>query len=134
MEKVIQFLKDADIVFIATAEPGGQPHIRPIGSMFDYNGGLYFCTRLAGALCAELKANPKVEISIKKGAQWIRLAAEVAADDSCDVADALVVHNPSLAKAPGFDLADYAVYKLASGSAIQIVEKVKLKLNAIHLI
>lgn len=117
MNRVIQFLKDAEVVFIATAEPSGQPHIRPIGSIFDYEGSLYFCTKKGGSLYSELSANPKVELSIKEDARWIRVAAEVAADESCGAKDAMVISNPSLAQSPGFAIGDYAVYKLTRGSA-----------------
>ena len=39
--KVIEFLKNAKVYYAAT-EDGGQPHVRPIGFVMEYNGGLAF--------------------------------------------------------------------------------------------
>lgn len=39
--KVIDFLKNAKVFHIATAD-GDQPHVRPIGFVMDYEGKLAF--------------------------------------------------------------------------------------------
>ena len=59
--KVIDFLKNAKVFHIATAD-GDQPHIRPIGFVMDYEGKLAFYSDNRKKMFKQLQANPKAEI------------------------------------------------------------------------
>lgn len=59
--KVIDFLKNAKVFHIATAD-GDQPHVRPIGFVMDYEGKLAFYSDNRKKMFKQLQANPKAEI------------------------------------------------------------------------
>ena len=59
--KVIEFLKNAKVYYAAT-EDGGQPHVRPIGFVMEYNGGLAFYSDKRKNMYKQLMKNPKMEI------------------------------------------------------------------------
>lgn len=76
MNEIIQFLNDCGTFFLATEE-GGQPRVRPLGFVMDYNGKLAFCTNNQKPMFKQMKANPRVELSACKGPDWVRIAGKV---------------------------------------------------------
>ena len=74
MQKVYDFLKEAGTYFLAT-DDGGQPRVRPFGTVDIFNGQLTIQTGRKKACYRQMKANPKVEICAMKGGEWIRIAA-----------------------------------------------------------
>lgn len=44
MEKVIKFLQENSILFLATIGLDGKPKVRPFQFMLENEGKLYFCT------------------------------------------------------------------------------------------
>ena len=43
MERVVKFLKDADVYYLATVE-GNQPRVRPFGTAYIFEGKFYIHT------------------------------------------------------------------------------------------
>ena len=80
MEKVLQFLKDAETYYLATVE-GDQPRVRPFGTAHIFEGKLYIQTGKVKDVSKQLHANPKAEICAFKGGEWIRVAGELVEDD-----------------------------------------------------
>lgn len=76
MEQVLAFLKAAGVYYLATSD-GGQPHVRPIGFVMDWEGKLAFCTGNKKDMCRQLAANPKVEICAFHDNKALRLCGEV---------------------------------------------------------
>ena len=76
MEKVLQFLKDAETYYLATVE-GNQPRVRPFGTAHIFEGKLYIQTGKVKDVSKQLHANPKAEICAFKGGEWIRVAGEL---------------------------------------------------------
>ena len=74
MEKVLQFLKDAETYYLATVE-GDQPRVRPFGTAHIFEGKLYIQTGKVKDVSKQLHANPKAEICAFKGGEWIRVEA-----------------------------------------------------------
>ena len=62
IEKVTQFLKEAETYYLATVE-GDQPRVRPFGTAHLYEGKLYKHTGKVKDVSKQLLANPKAEIS-----------------------------------------------------------------------
>ncbi len=75
MEQVLNFLRDAGVYYLATAD-GDQPHVRPIGFVMDWNGKPAFCTGNKKDMCRQLAANPKVEICAYHDSKAIRICGK----------------------------------------------------------
>ncbi|MDR0813978.1 MAG: pyridoxamine 5'-phosphate oxidase family protein [Oscillospiraceae bacterium] len=80
MNEVYELLKAAGTYYLATAE-GDQPRVRPFGTVDVYNGRLYIQTARSKPVSAQIKQNPKVELSAFHGGKVIRVAG-TAIDDT----------------------------------------------------
>ena len=95
MVRVCQFLKDAGVYYLATAE-GDQPRVRPFGTAHIFEGRLYIQTGKVKPTSHQLLANPKAEIcAFHKGA-WIRIAGELVEDDRTQARKSMLDAYPSL--------------------------------------
>ena len=95
MEKVLQFLKEADTYYLATAE-GDQPRVRPFGTVNFFEGKLYIQTGKVKEVSKQIHANPKVELCAFKGGEWLRLAGELVEDDRLEAKQAMLDAYPML--------------------------------------
>lgn len=95
IEKVTQFLKEANIYYLATVE-GDQPRVRPFGTAHIFEGRLYIQTGKSKDVSKQLAANPKAEICAFKGDEWIRIAGELVEDDRREARQSLLDAYPSL--------------------------------------
>ena len=80
MREVYDFLHRAGLCFLAGAD-GGQPHLRPIGSVRLFRDRLYFQTVRTKPVSRELHANPRVELCAVCGSEWLRLNGSAALED-----------------------------------------------------
>ena len=80
MERVCQFLKDAEVYYLATVE-GDQPRVRPFGTAHIFEGKLYIQTGKIKPVSKQLAANPKAELCAFKDGVWLRVACELVEDD-----------------------------------------------------
>jgi uncharacterized pyridoxamine 5'-phosphate oxidase family protein len=77
MNEVLDFLNEAKVFFLATVE-GDQPRVRPFGFAMEYDGKLCYCTSNQKPVYAQLKANPKAEISASTSdGRWLRISGSV---------------------------------------------------------
>ncbi|MBR6094895.1 MAG: pyridoxamine 5'-phosphate oxidase family protein [Lachnospiraceae bacterium] len=95
MEKVAQFLKDAEVYYLATVE-GDQPRVRPFGTVNIFEGKLYIQTGKVKDVSKQLHANPKAEICAFKNGAWLRVAGKLVEDDSMAARQAMLDAYPSL--------------------------------------
>lgn len=95
MEKVYQFLKEAETYYIATVE-GDQPRVRPFGTVNIFEGKLYIQTGKVKNVSKQIGINPKVEICAMKGGEWLRVAATLVEDDRVEAKKAMLDAYPSL--------------------------------------
>lgn len=95
IEKVTQFLKEANIYYLATVE-GDQPRVRPFGTAHIFEGRLYIQTGKSKDVSKQLAANPKAEICAFKGDEWIRIAGELVEDDRREARQSMLDDYPSL--------------------------------------
>lgn len=95
MEKVYEFLKNAETYYLATEE-GNQPRVRPFGTINIFEGKLYIQTGKAKPVSKQLKANPKAEICAYKDGKWLRIAAELVEDDRVEARKAMLDAYPNL--------------------------------------
>ena len=95
IEKVIQFLDEAQTYYLATVE-GDQPRVRPFGTALLHQGRLYIQTGKVKNVSKQLAANPKAEICAFKGGKWLRVAGELVTDESREVKVAMLEKMPAL--------------------------------------
>ncbi|MBQ9015998.1 MAG: pyridoxamine 5'-phosphate oxidase family protein [Firmicutes bacterium] len=95
MEKVCQFLEEANTYYLATVE-GDQPRVRPFGTALLYDGKLYIQTGKVKPVSHQIAVNPKVEVCAFKGGKWVRIEGELVNDDDHDVKVAMLEKMPSL--------------------------------------
>ncbi len=95
MNEVYEFLKQCKTYYLATME-GDQPRVRPFGTVDVFEGRLYIQTAKIKKVSAQMKANPKVEISGTMGGQWIRLEAIAVLDDRLEAKQHMLDAYPNL--------------------------------------
>lgn len=95
MERVVKFLKDAEVYYLATVE-GDQPRVRPFGTAHIFEGRLYIQTGKVKDVSKQLMANPKAEICAFKNGEWIRIAGELIEDDRMEARQSMLDAYPSL--------------------------------------
>lgn len=95
IERVYQFLEDAQTYYLATVE-GDQPRVRPFGTALLWNDRLYIQTGKVKPVSKQLAANPKAEICAFKDGKWLRVAGKLINDDSREVKVAMLEKMPSL--------------------------------------
>ena len=95
MEKVYQFLKEAETYYLATLE-GDQPRVRPFGTVNIFEGKLYIQTGKAKPVSKQLAANSKAEICAFKNGTWLRLSGELVEDDRAEARKSMLDAYPQL--------------------------------------
>ncbi len=95
IEKVCQFLKEAQTYYLATAE-GDQPRVRPFGTAHIFEEKLYIQTGKIKKVSKQLAANAKVEICAMKEGEWLRLEGILIEDDRAEARESMLEAYPSL--------------------------------------
>ncbi|MCQ2414172.1 MAG: pyridoxamine 5'-phosphate oxidase family protein [Clostridia bacterium] len=95
MEKVLEFLKQAGVYYLATVE-GDQPRVRPFGTAHVFEGKLYIQTGKIKPTSKQIAANPKVEICAFKNGEWLRVSGELAEDDRVEARKSMLDAYPEL--------------------------------------
>jgi uncharacterized pyridoxamine 5'-phosphate oxidase family protein len=81
MQEVYDFLKKTQTYYLATVE-GGQPRVRPFGTVDLFDGKLYIQTGKSKDVSKQIAANPKIEICAfdRDGGKWLRIQAAAQED------------------------------------------------------
>lgn len=95
MEKVCEFLKSANVYYLATVE-GDQPRVRPFGTANIFEGKLYIQTGKVKPVSKQIVANPKAEICAFKDGKWLRVAGELVEDDRVEAKKSMLDAYPNL--------------------------------------
>ena len=95
MKRVCEFLKNAEVYYLATVE-GDQPRVRPFGTVNEFEGKLYIQTGKVKPTSKQLAANPKAELCAFKDGKWIRVACELTPDDRLEAKKAMLDAYPNL--------------------------------------
>ncbi|MDE7251903.1 MAG: pyridoxamine 5'-phosphate oxidase family protein [Acetatifactor sp.] len=116
MEKVFQFLKDAETYYLATVE-GDQPRVRPFGTIHIFEGKLYIQTGKVKDVSKQIMANGKVEICAMKEGEWIRVAGTLVEDDRTEARQSMLDAYPSLQNMYAADDGNTQVFYLENATA-----------------
>lgn len=95
MEKVCEFLKKANVYYLATVE-GDQPRVRPFGTAHIFEGKLYIQTGKKKPVSEQIAVNPKVELCAFTEGKWLRVAGTLAEDDRVEVRKSMMDAYPEL--------------------------------------
>ena len=95
MKRVLDFLKKAEVYYLATVE-GDQPRVRPFGTVNEFEGKLYIQTGKVKPTSHQLVANPKAEICAFCEGAWIRVACELIEDDRFEAKKSMLDAYPNL--------------------------------------
>ncbi len=95
MKRVLEFLKKAEVYYLATVE-GDQPRVRPFGTINEFDGKLYIQTGKIKPTSQQLAANPKAEICAFCEGAWIRVACELVCDDRFEAKKSMLDAYPNL--------------------------------------
>ena len=95
MKRVYDFLKKAEVYYLATVE-GDQPRVRPFGTINEFEGKLYIQTGKVKPTSRQLAANPKAEISAFHNGTWIRIAGQLVEDDRSEARKSMLDAYPNL--------------------------------------
>ena len=95
MKRVLDFLKKAEVYYLATVE-GDQPRVRPFGTINEFEGKLYIQTGKVKPTSKQIAANPKAEICAFKDGAWIRVACELVEDDRFEAKKSMLDAYPNL--------------------------------------
>jgi len=105
MERVYQFLKKSEVYYLSTMD-GDQPRVRPFGTIDMFEGKLYIQTGKIKPVSAQMKKNPKIELSAMADGKWIRITAEAVLDENIAAQEHMLASYPSL----------QAMYKAGDGN------------------
>ena len=95
MQRVYEFLKNAEVYYLATVE-GDQPRVRPFGTVNEFEGKLYIQTGKVKPTSRQLAINPKAELCALKDGVWIRIACVLVEDDRFEVRKSMLDAYPNL--------------------------------------
>jgi uncharacterized pyridoxamine 5'-phosphate oxidase family protein len=96
MKEVYDFLKKAEVYYLATVE-GNRPRVRPFGTVDIFEGKLYIQTGRAKPVARQIAANPGVEIcAMDKEGRWIRVAGEAVEDNRVEAKKHMLDAYPQL--------------------------------------
>ena len=95
MQRVVQFLKDAEVYYLATTD-GDQPRVRPFGTAHIFEGRLYIQTGKVKDVSKQIHANPKVELCAFRNGEWLRVAGKLVEDDRMEARESMLDAYPTL--------------------------------------
>ncbi len=116
MSKVLKFLQDSKVFFLATSD-GDQARVRPLGFVMEYEGKISFCTSNTKSMSKQLKANPKAEISAVAGDhQTLRITGKVAFNPSKAAKEKALEVAPQLKRLYSADDGIFEIFHFEKGA------------------
>jgi len=94
MKKIIEFLGQNPVQFLATVGRDGKAKCRPFMFCLEQDGKLWFCTNNQKDVYADMQANPYVELSVSSPEYaWLRLNGKVVFENNKDIKEGCL-NNP----------------------------------------
>lgn len=94
MNKVLKFLTENPVQYLATVGRDGKAKCRPFMFCCEFDGRLWFCTNNTKDVYKDMQANPKIEISVSSPEfAWIRLSGNAVFENNMTVKE-LCLQNP----------------------------------------
>ncbi|MGM9540072.1 pyridoxamine 5'-phosphate oxidase family protein [Anaerovibrio sp.] len=94
MKKVVEFLQDNPVQYLATVGRDGKAKCRPFMFCLEREGRLWFCTNNQKDVYKDMQENPYVELSVSSSDYaWIRLSGKAVFENNMAVKTACL-ENP----------------------------------------
>lgn len=94
MKKVIEFLKENPVQYLATVGRDGKAKCRPFMFSGEIDGKLWFCTNNQKDVYKDMLENPEIQISVSSPKyEWIRLSGKAVFENNMDVKK-ICIENP----------------------------------------
>ena len=94
MNKVVEFLQENPVQYLATVGRDGKAKCRPFMFLFEQDGKLWFCTNSTKEVYKDMQANPYVEVSVSSPTYaWIRLNGRALFENNMAVKE-MCIQNP----------------------------------------
>ena len=121
MSKVNDFLQEAGVFFLATAD-GDQPKLRPLGMHLEMDGKVLFGVGDFKAVYRQLKANPRCEIAaVKPDGHWLRYTGKAVFDEDPKYAEAALQAMPHLRRIYNEETGNrMMIFRLEDATAVDI--------------
>lgn len=86
MNKVVTFLQENPVQYLATVGRDGKAKCRPFMFALEKDGNLWFCTNNQKEVYKDMQKNPYVEISVSSPEYaWIRLSGKAVFENNMEV-------------------------------------------------
>ena len=86
MSKVVEFLKENPVQYLATVGRDGKAKCRPFMFCFEQDGNLWFCTKNTKEVYKDMQENPEVELSVSSPEYaWTRLNGKAGFENNMSV-------------------------------------------------
>lgn len=95
MSQTVEFLHKCGVFYLAT-EDNGKPQVRPINTILEFEGKVYFETSSNKKMYHQMQKNPQVAISGMADGKWIRVSGKAIFDHNEKVIDTMFEAIPSL--------------------------------------
>ncbi|HIZ27787.1 MAG TPA: pyridoxamine 5'-phosphate oxidase family protein [Candidatus Adamsella sp.] len=117
MNKIVEFLNDTKIFYLATID-GDKPRVRPFGAVMEKDGKIYFCTNNQKDVYRQMQKNPNIEISAtKENGDWLRLSGKAVFDSSKDTKQTMLDECPVLKTMYSADDGKFEIFYITNASA-----------------
>ena len=116
MNTIYEFLKNCGTYYLAT-DDGGQPRVRPFGTIDLFEGALYIQTGKKKDVSKQIHKSPKVEICAFNGSDWIRVTCKAVEDDRVEARKHMLDAYPDLRGMYNENDGNTEVFKLTEGTA-----------------
>ena len=118
MKKIVEFLNQNPVQFLATIGRDGKAKCRPFMFCVEQDGKLWFCTNNQKDVYADMQANPYVEVSISSPEFiWLRANGKAVFEDNKAIKE-ICLNNPIIKQQ--YQTADnpiFEVFCLVNGKA-----------------
>ena len=110
MNKVVTFLQENPVQYLATVGRDGKAKCRPFMFALEKDGKLWFCTNNQKEVYKDMQENPYVEISVSSPEYaWIRLSGKVVFENNMEVKQGCM-ENPIVKSQ--YDTADNPIFEV----------------------
>ena len=94
MNKVVTFLKENPVQYLATVGRDGKAKCRPFMFALEQDGKLWFCTNNQKDVYKDMQNNPEIEISVSSPSYaWLRLHGKAIFENNMSVKEGCML-NP----------------------------------------
>ena len=110
MNRVVTFLQENPVQYLATVSRDGKAKCRPFMFALERDGKLWFCTNNQKEVYKDMQENPYVEISVSSPEYaWIRLSGKVVFENNMEVKQGCM-ENPIVKSQ--YDTADNPIFEV----------------------